>query len=326
MLIPSPAAEPALDAFEARIKRHLDHPAFSQFGQVTVTKREAKKWSKSWALDQSTQAEKRVMAEMLLGSGAPLARRKGCELMLASVARVRSAEVARVRQTMAGAPSKFLPRADLIGAFEAWRRVQVRQLFRLSLEALFYWIIWQIEDGPCFTEALVNAFLDQAGRPKRGAARLWLEASSRLQNSPTALMERIGQAMDDESQTELASAVADSLSFCISEAPERGQIFERADRLPLFRVRREAEVWGKAPTKNFLRHVLEIMGAGTACVLGSWSGAGRCTSAREDDSPSEGRPGGRRVDFGSRSIAGPATCPNSRQAGDCARLWQRNAD
>jgi len=27
--------------------------------------------------------------------------------------------------------------------------------------------------------------------------------------------------------------------------------------LPLFRARREAEAWGKAPTKNFVRHVLE---------------------------------------------------------------------
>jgi hypothetical protein len=27
--------------------------------------------------------------------------------------------------------------------------------------------------------------------------------------------------------------------------------------LPLFRARREAEAWGKAPTKNFVRHILE---------------------------------------------------------------------
>jgi hypothetical protein len=257
VLIPTPASGPALDAFEARIKRRLDHPAFSQFGKVTVTKQEAKKWSDAWALDQGTQAEKHVMAEMLLGSGAPLARRRGCELMLAAVAHARRADVARVRQTMTGAPTNFFPRSDLIGAFEAWRRIQVRQLFRLSLEALFYWIIWQIEDGPRSTEVLVKAFLDQVGRPKRGAARLWLEACGGPQNSPTALMDRIGHAMDDGAQSKLASAVADSLSFCIAEAPERGQAFERADRLPLSRARREAEVWGRAPTKSFVRHVLE---------------------------------------------------------------------
>ena len=37
VLIPTPASGPALDAFEVRIKRRLDHPAFSQFGTVHVT-------------------------------------------------------------------------------------------------------------------------------------------------------------------------------------------------------------------------------------------------------------------------------------------------
>ena len=77
VLIPTPASAPALDAFEARIRRRLDHPAFSQFGKVTVSEQEVRKWSKAWALEQVTQAEKRVMTEMLLGSGASLARRNG---------------------------------------------------------------------------------------------------------------------------------------------------------------------------------------------------------------------------------------------------------
>jgi hypothetical protein len=257
VLIPTPASDPALDAFEARIKNRLSHPAFSQFGKVTVTKLEAKRWAEAWALDNVTEAEKSVMAEMLLGSGAPIARRNGCELMIAAVTRARRADVARVRSMMAGPPSKFVPRSDLAGAFEAWRRIQVRQLFRLSLEALFYWIMWQVEEGPLSTEALVGAFLDQAGRPRLRTAREWLNAAGGSGNGPTELMARVSQAMEDGSQTEIASAIADSLAFCIAEAPEHGQTFERADRLPLFRARREADAWGKAPTKNFVRHILE---------------------------------------------------------------------
>jgi hypothetical protein len=69
-------------------------------------------------------------------------------------------------------------------------------------------------------------------------------------------MAQISKAMEDESQTELASAIADGLAFCIAEAPERGQIFERPDRLPLFRARRGAEAWAN-PTKSFVRHVVE---------------------------------------------------------------------
>ena len=258
VLIPTPASVPALDAFEARIKSRLAHPAFSQFGKVTVTRSEARRWAEAWALDKVTDSEKSVMAELLLGTGAPASRRKGCELMIAAVTRARKADVVRVRAMMAGlSPSKFIPRADLTGTVEAWRRIQVRQAFRLSLEALLYWVMWQIEQGPLSTEALVGAFLDQVGRPRLSTAREWLNAAGRSGNSPTTLMDRLSQAMEDASQTELASAVADSLAFCIAEAPEHGQIFERVDRLPLFRARREAEAWGKAPTKNFVRHVLE---------------------------------------------------------------------
>ena len=257
VLIPTPAAVQALDAFEARIKRRLDHPAFSQFGMVSVTRREAKRWSEAWALDQVTVAEKHVMTEMLLGSGAPLARRKGCELMLAAVAHANSADVVRVRQTMAGAPSNFVPRADLLGSFEAWRRLQVRQLFRLVLEAFLYWTIGQIESGPRTTDALVEAFIDQAGRPNHRSAHEWLNAPRRKGNSPTTLMDRIGHAMDDTSRIELAAAIAEGLSFCIAEAPEHEQAFERVDRLPLSRARREADVWGTAPAKSFVRHTLK---------------------------------------------------------------------
>ena len=53
-------------------------------------------------------------------------------------------------------------------------------------------------------------------------------------------MDGIQKVIDDPSQGELASAIADGLSFSIAEAPEYGQIFERADRLPLSRARREA--------------------------------------------------------------------------------------
>jgi hypothetical protein len=76
MLIPTPMSD-ALNAFEARMKRRLDHPAFSKFGKVTVTRSDVKKWSDDWSLDEVTEAEKRVMAEMLLGSAAPVTRRDG---------------------------------------------------------------------------------------------------------------------------------------------------------------------------------------------------------------------------------------------------------
>jgi hypothetical protein len=257
VLIPTPASEPALNAFEALIGHHLGHPAFSQFRTVTVTAEDVRKWSEAWALDHVTEAEKRVMSEMLLGSGAPLTRRKGGALMLAAVSHAGTLDVASVRRTMAGAPSNFVPAADLGDAFETWRRVQIRQLFRLSLESLLYWTTCQIENAPKSTEALVDAFLNQAGRPDRGTARDWLAADVITSSAPMALMDTIQQALEAASQAKLASAIADGISFCTAEAPQHGQIFEEADRLPLFRARREAEAWGKSPAKSFVRHILE---------------------------------------------------------------------
>jgi hypothetical protein len=85
----------------------------------------------------------------------------------------------------------------------------------------------------------------------------WLNAASNATMGPTGLMDRIAEVFQDTSYRELASAIADSLAFCIKEAPEHEQLFERADRLPLARARREAEAWGAASTKSFVGHILE---------------------------------------------------------------------
>jgi hypothetical protein len=247
----------ALSAFETLITDRLNHPAFSKFGEVQVTAKNAKDWSEAWALDQVTDAERHVMTEMLGGSGAPLARRNGISLMIAAVTHAGSDKVATVRRTMAGTPSNFSPPNELAGAFEAWRRVQVRQLFRLSLEALFYWTVMQIEQGPRPSQALVSTFLDQIDRPSDVTTGERLDSRSVNGTGPTTLIEHIESALGDPSHASVASTIADGLSFSIEEAPEHGQIFERSDRLPLFRARREAEAFKSAPAKDFIRHVLE---------------------------------------------------------------------
>jgi len=162
LLFATEDANPALIAFEAVIADRLNHPAFSQFGAVEVKTSEARAWSESWALESPTDAEKRVMASMLLGTRAPPSRRNGCALMIAAVNFTGTTDTGAVRAAMAGTPSGFVPSSDLQGTLKAWRRVQVRQLFRLSLEAFFYWIFLEIGGGTRSTETLVNAFLAQA--------------------------------------------------------------------------------------------------------------------------------------------------------------------
>jgi hypothetical protein len=251
-------ADPALDAFESVIADRLDHPAFCRFGAVEVTTSETKAWSESWALENLTDAEKRVMANMLRGTAAPPSRRSGCALMIEAAKYTSTAVAGAVRAAMAGAPSNFVPSSDLDGALKAWRRVQVRQLFRLSLEALFYWVFLEIGGGTKSTETLVTAFLVQATRRSAdGTARDWLDATSVITAAPTALMDCIEDALDAPPHVDLASTIADGIAFCLAEPPPQELDHERADRLPLSRARREAGARVDAPARDFLRHVLE---------------------------------------------------------------------
>lgn len=66
---------------------------------------------------------------------------------------------------MAGPPSDFVPLAHLLDIREMWRRVQIRQLFRFSLETLFYWTLDYLQGSPSSIDALVRTFLDQAPGP-----------------------------------------------------------------------------------------------------------------------------------------------------------------
>ena len=258
ILIPTAAAAPALDAFEARIADHLGHPAFNKFGSVTVTAKEARAWSGAWALESVTKAEAHAMTEMLFGAGAPVCRQMGGELMLTAAKQASTIQVDQLRRAMAGPPSRITPPVRLLNTREAWRRIQVRQLFRLSLEALFYWTLVNLEGKPKGTDALVNEFLGQVSSlPKHGSARKWLSAALPSGTGPTELMKRIEEALNDPSAADLAPSITAALAFCLAEAPQQDSHLERPDRLPLFRARREAAARQEGSIKDFVRHVLE---------------------------------------------------------------------
>lgn len=159
---------------------------------------------------------------------------------------------------MAGLPSDFVPTASLVDIWKAWRRVQVRQLFRLSLEALFYWTIVNLEGKPKRTDALVDAFLSQAPHlPKRGNAREWLRAALRSATGPTELMGGIKEALNVPGFANLAPRMVAGFALCLAEPPHEDDHFERPDRLPLFRARREAMAREKGSIRDFVRHVFE---------------------------------------------------------------------
>lgn len=258
ILMATPAAGPALDAFEQRIGDRLSHPAFSKFGSVTVTRDEARQWAKAWALDGVIKAEAQAMAEMLYGSKAPVCRQLAGELMFAAAKHSCSTDVEQVRSLMAGPPSKFTPSSHLVNTREAWRRIQVRQLLRLSLEALFYWILVALEGKPKGTDELVDTFLGQLPTlAKQTTADNWLATAVPSNSGPTELIKKIEKALETATGADLAPSIAAGIAFCLAEPPQDLNDFERSDRLPLFRARREAAARETGPTKDFVRHILE---------------------------------------------------------------------
>jgi hypothetical protein len=258
VMIPNPAVAPALDAFEAQIARILDHEAFSAFGPVTVSRDEARAWAELWSLDIVTKDEARVMSELFLGSLAPVGRRLGGQLMLSAAAHADSTNTGRLRAAMAGSPSDFTPPAHLLEIRDAWRRVQIRQLFRLCLEALFYWTVIHL-DGPSRSiDSLVSGFLDQlplpVGTMKAGG---WIESLSSPAAGPTELIMRIEQALEDPAAGDLARSIAAGLGLSLLEVPQRDSHPEQPERLPLSRARKEAAARSGGTVHEFVRHILE---------------------------------------------------------------------
>ena len=150
-------------------------------------------------MDRVTKAEKRFMAEVLVGPKAAKDRPVGGALVLEAAHYSFGEEeileeeaIDRVRRAMAGQPTNFVPATRVQSAAEAWRRVQVRQLFRLALEAFFYRIIQEIGKGPKPTEALVTNFLAQCtARPERRTAAEWLKPGRLAAAGPVEFMARI---------------------------------------------------------------------------------------------------------------------------------------
>jgi hypothetical protein len=248
VMVPSPEAAPALDAFEARIRSMLAHDAFSKFGTVVVTAKEAERWGKRWAMDDISDEEAEVMRTLLLGVEGQTSRRAGAELILAAAKRVRSTDEDVLRPALAGAPSSFRPPAELIEVRDAWRRVQVRQVLRLALEALLRWTILKLEDRPLPSEALIAAFTAEVPSLRKAkTAGAWLAAIRPADTGPTALIDQLVEALREDDTAAIAKAVAEGLAFSLAEDPGPNAGEQRADRLPLWRARQEAQALSDGP-------------------------------------------------------------------------------
>ena len=258
VFIPLPESEPALDAFEEQISDHLEHAAFSKFGSVKINATEVRRWADDWALKNPTEAEKRVMANLLQGTKAPEVRRKGYSLMLSAAAHIGGAQPNSVRNAINWRSLELCADGGTSKVIGSLAACPGAELFRLSLEFLLFWILNQLSDGPKSSEALVDAFAAASNIDKTRPASEWLSRPDIVVLSPAALLEEIQAEVQSGVFANFPSAIASGLAFSIAEGPEKPETFERQDRLPLARARKEALAWTAVPTSDFLKHVFEL--------------------------------------------------------------------
>lgn len=254
---PTEAAIPAVDAFEKQIAGLLEHPAFSEFGSVIVTRDEARSWASAWTLNGPTKEEANVMAALLFGQRSR-SRQLAGELILGAASYGSTKKADELRGIMSGPPSSYTPPGHLLKTWADFRHIQMRQLFRLTLEALFYWTLSSLEDKPQSVDSLVELFLSQVPSADASAcASDWLKAVMPSGSGPTELITATEVALDSPSGIDLAPITAAALSFCLVDEPQGEGPEERHDRMPISRARREAVARADEPVRAFLRHVFE---------------------------------------------------------------------
>lgn len=256
VMIPNPTANPALDALETRISSALGHEVFNRFGPVAIATDNVRRLGDLWALDKSTAVEAKVMAELLFGAGAPVDRRLGGKLMLAAGRNLNTTAAERVRAAMTGPPSGFDPPDQLLDVRHKWRLLQVRQLFRLSLEAFFFWTMRELDGPKRSIDSLVNEFLNRVPRSRVSKnASVWIRSLTSPLDGPTELMQRIEQALDEPEAGDLPLRIAQGLAFSLIE--ETPDLEQQSDRLPLWRAREVMMARSGSSVPDFMRYVLE---------------------------------------------------------------------
>lgn len=257
LMTPCAAVAPALDALEASMSDMLGHDAFSRLGDVTVGRDDAARWADAWALTNPTEPERQVMSEALFGARASAARRLAGELLVSASVFAGSTGAHDLRRAMTGPPSDFVPEDRLVETRDAWRRVQIRQLFRLSLEGLLFWIMRRLQEAPSSIPSLVRAFVDRVGSVGAAKTEQWVEGLVPAASGPIELMAAIEDALGDQTEADLPRSLAAGLAFCLASGTGAESSSERDDRLPLRRARREAISRAAMPVEEFVRHVFE---------------------------------------------------------------------
>lgn len=249
--VPGEGTEKLLDAFEKRLMPILDHKLFNGWGPCSLKRATAEEWADVWDMDELIAAERKAMCDRLVGEVASRSRRGGFRLLTRVCEDVEEDELDE--ETLR--PAMFdLASNELHEEVVLWRRVQVRQAFRLALEALFEWIVGQIGGGTLTTEVLAQRLLEEVG-VEVATARDWFSSLVEEDATVVGAMAELQSCM--QARQGIGTAALAALAVSVLSPKDLHDHSERRERLPIALALADVERLGKGSPAHFLAHVIE---------------------------------------------------------------------
>jgi hypothetical protein len=248
-----PMAEASLDALESLLEKHRDHPAFTQFGEITVTHDELKQLGSLWGMGQLTDAEREHISAVLGGPTALQKRQHGVSLLKTTAEQVDAISDSTLRSAMCDF-SSLIGDSQLWDSVAIWRGIQVRQLFRLALETMLYWMAYQVRDDPRSIAQLARKFLDKM--PAESTVADWLIPPSAPETvdilGPLVQLEQSlrGRIDIDGLPGKIHQALRTVLACNATDNKER------RDRLPLAQAQNDKKSFDDKSPAEFLHYIL----------------------------------------------------------------------
>jgi hypothetical protein len=256
VFVPKDSALPAIEALDRLLQSHLQHPLFASFGDVTVDRDFVDTVGEVLAMETLTEPERQFVCNALIGSFSRPALRMG--ILLASTA-LQSLEsepdVTEVRRRMAEPESDiFASSCDLVTAATAWKVVQLRQVFRLAMEALLHWGVLQLRNGTQTTSQLSEIFISEVG--SEPLVRKWLTGKL-IDGDSIDWLDKLENALASGETAAIAKSVRAILANLLAEPLSLSTADERQDRLPLSRAIRELQAFGDRRPIALMGHIIE---------------------------------------------------------------------
>lgn len=252
--IPGQGMAKLLEAFDERMAPILQHKLFQGWDTCSLTRATAEKWADVWDMHALLPEECEAMRERLIGDVASKSRRGGFRLLARICENAEEGDEELDQDTLRPLMCTFAT-DDLNDEMVLWHRVQVRQAFRLALEALFEWIVCEVGGGTLTTEALARRLLDEIGEDDGSTAIKWFSELIDEDVTAVSAMEELQSCL--QARLGVGSAALTALAVSILAPADLHDRSDRRERLPIAMAAADIKRLGDGTPARFLSHVIE---------------------------------------------------------------------